>query len=102
MNWYRILVNEGGERCKTFAGSSAASLEALIEKASCGEYLRLDNLVYQDRGAINLGVALYGLLTGRMKDSSEPDNREAPIICINPAQVVAIQPFTGDPRTRSS
>jgi hypothetical protein len=85
MNWYKIRVKDGSAHGYTFVGSSSDSLETLAEKASRGEYLRLDNLVYHDQGKI--------------KDWAQWDNREAPIVYLNPANVVAIQPFKGDPRT---
>lgn len=84
MNWYEIRVKDGSERGCAWIGSSQDSLEALAQKASRGEYLRLDDLLYHDRGEI--------------KDWAQWDNREAPIVYINPAYLIAIQPFKGDPR----
>jgi len=85
MNWFKIKLKTGIDEGYTFAGSSPDSLETLIGKASRGEYLRLDNLLYYYRGEI--------------KDWAEWDNREVPMVCINPANVIAIQQFKGDPRT---
>lgn len=85
MNWYRIQVQDGTAHGHTFAGSSPDSLDQLIQKAMRGEYLRLDNLVYWDQGQV--------------KDWAEWDRRDAPTVCINPAHVLSIQPFKGDPRT---
>jgi hypothetical protein len=86
MNWYKIRVNDGTQRGYTFVGSSSDSLETLLTKASRGEYLRLDDLLYNDQ-------------RGEVKPWAEWDNREVATVCINPASVVAIQPFKGDPRT---
>jgi hypothetical protein len=88
MNWYKIRVNDGTERGYTYVGSSPDSLETLLEKASRREYIRLDDLLYMDD-------------RGDIKDWAKWSNREAPTICINPANVVAIQPFKDDPRTLS-
>jgi hypothetical protein len=85
MNWYKIRVKDRSQDGYTFVGSSPDSAEALLAKASRGEYVRLDDLLYWDRGQI--------------KDWAQWDNREAPTVYINPASVVAIQPFKGDPRT---
>jgi hypothetical protein len=86
MNWYKIRVDDGSEHGYTFAGSSPDPQETIVQKASRGEYIRLDNLFYQDRGEI--------------KDWAQWDNREAPLVYINGARVIAIQPFKGDPRAR--
>jgi len=85
MNWFNILLKTDGEKGCTFAGASPDSLEMLVEKAGRGEYLRLDDLVYFDRGEV--------------KDWAQWDKREVPTVYINPANVVAIQQFKGDPRT---
>jgi hypothetical protein len=84
MNWYNIRVDDGTEHGYTYVGSSPDPVETLVEKASRGEYLRLDDLLYQDRGEI--------------KNWAEWDKREVPTAYINPARVIAIQPFKGDPR----
>ncbi|HEV3448299.1 MAG TPA: hypothetical protein VG099_26915 [Gemmataceae bacterium] len=52
MNWYKIRVNDGSQSGYTFVGSSSDSVETLLEKASRGEYLCLNDLVYWDRGEI--------------------------------------------------
>ena len=85
MNWYKVMIRDGSERGYTLAGASPDSLDQLAKKASRGEYLQLDNLVYYDRGEI--------------RDWTDWDRRESPTACINPAHIVMIQPFNGDPRT---
>ena len=85
MNWYKIKIWDGSESGYTLVGTSPDSLDQLTKKAMRGEYLRLDNLVYYDRGEI--------------RDWIDRDRRETPTACINPAHVVMIQPFNGDPRT---
>jgi hypothetical protein len=85
MNWYLIRVRDGRSEGYSFVGSSLDSLEKLTEKAVRGEYIRLDNLLYYDQGAV--------------KDWAQWDKRFAPIVSVNPAHIIAIQPFKGDPRT---
>jgi hypothetical protein len=84
MNWYMIRVNDGSPTGYSFVGSSLDSLECLAEKAMRGEYVRLDNLLYYDQGEV--------------KDWAQWDNRFAATVAINPAHIIAIQPFKGDPR----
>ncbi len=85
MNWYKIRVKDGSAHGYTYVGSSPDPLEKFAEKASRGEYLRLDDLLYMDRGEI--------------KDWGQWDKQEIPSVYINPANVVAIQSFRADPRT---
>jgi hypothetical protein len=85
MNWFNIRLKSKSDGEYTFSGSSPDSLEKLAEKAARGEYLRLDDLLYFDRGEV--------------KDWAQWDNREVPTVYINPANVIAIQQFKGDPRT---
>jgi hypothetical protein len=84
MNWYLIRVNDGTANGYSFVGSSGDSLERLAEKAARGEYLRLDDLLYYDQGEV--------------RDWAQWDRRFAPTVFVNPAHVIAIQPFRGDPR----
>jgi hypothetical protein len=77
MNWYKVRVSTGKDEW-TYVGSSSDSLDALVEKAQRGQYLRLDNSLFNDRGLA--------------KDWAEWDSREQPTACINPAHVLAIQP----------
>jgi hypothetical protein len=88
MNWYKIEVTDVGGRTYHWIGTSPDSVETLAEKASRGEYLRLDDLLYQDN-------------KGEVKDWAQWDNRQAPLLYINPAKVVTIHPFKADPRTLS-
>jgi hypothetical protein len=85
MNWYKIRVKDGSERGHTFVGCSPDSFETLGQKGSQGEYLRLDDLLYWDRGDI--------------KEWAQWDKREVASVYINPQNVIAIQPFKADPRT---
>ncbi len=84
MNWYRIRIDDGDDGY-TFCGSTADTLDELMAKAEQGAYIRLDDLVYHDRGEI--------------KSWSEWDKREIPSVAINPRRIVAIVQFKGDPRT---
>ena len=85
MNWYKIWCEDGSDGGNAFVGSSQDSLEALVARVSGGEYVRLDNLLYYDRGEI--------------KDWDKWDKREVPMIYINPAKVLTIQQYKDDPRT---
>lgn len=85
MNWYKLRIRATGEDTITYIGSSSDPCEKLIEKASRGEYLRLDDMLFHDRG--------------ELKEWAKWDNREIPTVYINPANVIAIQPFKADPRT---
>ena len=86
MNWFRITMDSGDDGC-TFGGSTTDSLEILGEKATRNQYIRLENLFYNDRGEI--------------KEWAEWDNREIPTVLIKPARIVAIVQYKADPRTLS-
>jgi hypothetical protein len=84
MNWFKIKINGVGD-IYTYVGSSPHSLEELVSIAARGEWIRLENLLYQNRGEI--------------KEWAQWDRREEATVCINPSGILAIQPFLGDPRT---
>ncbi|MHB1033916.1 MAG: hypothetical protein ACYC35_03615 [Pirellulales bacterium] len=83
MNWFKVQVVDGSERF-TFVGCCQESLETLSQKATRHEYIRLDQLLYNDRGAI--------------KDWTEWDNRVLPSVYINPDKIVSLMQFKDDPR----
>jgi hypothetical protein len=60
-------------------------LEALLDQVAQGKYVRLDDLVFFDRGMV--------------KDWSAWDKRDIPSIVINPRMIVAIMQLRADPRT---
>jgi hypothetical protein len=84
MNWFKVKIQEGHSEY-TYVGSSTLSSEEIVEHVTQGKFIRLDNLVYMDRGEV--------------KDWATWDNREIPTIHINPKVIIAIQPFKADPRT---
>lgn len=84
MNWYKILINDESKDGDILVGCSPDTMAQLLEKAARGEYLRFDGILYHDAGEI--------------KTWSQWDNREAPIVYINPANMTGIQRFKGDPR----
>ncbi len=73
------------DKSYTYVGSSPLSPDELAKEAGKGEYIRLENLLYQDRGEV--------------REWAQWDNREEPMVLINSSYIVAIQPFKGDPRT---
>jgi hypothetical protein len=87
MNWFKIKTHEG-QRTYTLVGSSPHTLEALLDQATQGKYVRLDDLVFMDRG--------------RVKDWSAWDKRAIPSIVINPKVIIAIMQLRADPRTIES
>ena len=86
MNWFKIKV-ERGKDSTNFAGSSPQSLETLVEQATQGKYIQLDDLFYMDRGEV--------------KDWEAWDKREVPTIVINPEMIISIMQYKADPRTIS-
>jgi hypothetical protein len=84
MNWYRMRIQEGKDTY-TYAGSSELSIEQLLERARQGQFIRLESLVYLDRGDI--------------KDWSTWDRREIPTVHMNPKFILAVHQFKADPRT---
>ena len=84
INWFKIQVNKFSDGTYTYVGCSVMSLEALISKLNAGEYVRLDNLLYWDRGLI--------------KEWSEWDKSVVPTVCISPHCVIDVMQFIRDPR----
>ena len=84
MNWFKIKIDEGKDGY-TYVGSSPLSLDELVEQAMQGKFIRLDDLVYMDRGEI--------------KEWATWDKREIPSVRVNPKVIISIQQFKADPRT---
>ena len=83
VNWFKVSINKSPEEY-TYVGCSSLSLEVLISKISSGEYIRLDNLLYWDRGVV--------------KEWAEWDKSVIPSVFINPHYVTDVMQFIRDPR----
>jgi len=84
MNWFKIAINNGTARGYGYVGACADSAEDLVKKAASGEYIRLDDLRYQDERR-------------SVKKWEEWDASQMPTVHINPSTIVSIQQFKGDP-----
>lgn len=84
MNWFKIEVKDArkGEGYQ-YVGSSEDSLNEIAKKAASGQYIQLDDLRYWDRGTV--------------KKWEDWDRSIMPVVCINPANIVSIMQFKGDP-----
>jgi hypothetical protein len=84
MNWFKVEVVESREgRSYQWVGASEDSPQEIVRKATSGEYIRLDNLRYWDRGTV--------------RKWEEWDPTVIPSVYINPASIVSIMQFKGDP-----
>jgi hypothetical protein len=84
MNWFKIEVkNVRDGKGFQYVGASEDSPQDIVRKAASGEYIRLDNLRYMDRGTV--------------KKWEDWDASLIPSVYINPASIVAIMQFKGDP-----
>ena len=82
--WYKIETNKGKEGTYHYIGSSLLSFESIAGKIQKGELIRLDELLYMERGEI--------------KEWADWDKSLEPSVLIQPACIVAIMQFKGDPR----
>lgn len=88
MNWFKVEINRGKEGTYHFIGSSELAVEELVKKAENGFFVRLDNLLYAERG--------------QMKDWVEWDPSLVPTVYINPKEILSGMEFKGDPREEYS
>lgn len=86
MNWYKIETNKGKEGTYHYVGSSELSAEELLKRAEHGYFIRLDDLLYMDRG--------------EMKEWADWDKSLIPTAYINSKDIIAIMQFKGDPREK--
>ncbi|HLY38417.1 MAG TPA: hypothetical protein VKU61_10305 [Candidatus Binatia bacterium] len=86
MNWYKVKTKEERDSY-TYVGASTETAEVIAERAARGEYIRLDELLYMDRGDI--------------KEWAEWDKSLVPTVYINPANILSFVQFKGDPRVVS-
>ena len=84
MNWFKIETNKYKEGNYHYIGSTEDSVETLVSKAQNGLFIRLDNLLYWERGEI--------------REWADWDKSLEPIVFINPKEIIAIMEFKGDPR----
>lgn len=84
MNWFKVEVDKGKEGTYHYVGASVETLEQLAERAHRGEFLKLDDLLYIDRGDI--------------KTWEEWDRSLMPSMVVNPRTIISIMQFKGDPR----
>lgn len=83
--WYKIETDKGKEGTYHYIGASTLSFEVLAEKAQNGEFVRLDDLLYMERG--------------EYKQWAEWDRSLEPSVLIQPSCILSIMPFKDDPRT---
>ena len=50
MNWFKLEVNKGKEGMYHYVGASEYSVEELLKRAEHGYFIKLENLLYADRG----------------------------------------------------
>jgi hypothetical protein len=86
MNWFKVKVVEGDDDY-TWSGSSSHSLEELLEQIGRGQFIRLENLFYLDRGEV--------------KEWNDWDKREKPSVALNPKYILAVMQYKADPKTIS-
>jgi hypothetical protein len=86
--WYKIETNKGKDGPYHYIGASSLSFENLSEKAERGEFVRLDGLLYFERG--------------EYKEWADWDKSLEPSVLIHPARILSIMQFKGDPRKISS
>ncbi len=88
MNWFTIRIHspqDTGLLDLRYIGSSQLTLEQLHERIEKGEYLRLDNLIFEKQHNVYEEWSALGW-------------RELPVVIINPAYIVAVRQFENDPR----
>jgi hypothetical protein len=84
MHWFKIEINKGKEGTYHYVGCSEDDVEVLVKKAQNGFFIRLDELLYMDRGHI--------------KEWAEWDKTLKPTAHINPKDIISVMEFKGDPR----
>jgi hypothetical protein len=84
MHWFKIETNKGKDGTYHYVGCSELDVDTLLKRAEHGFFVRLDELLYMDRG--------------QMKPWAEWDKTLVPTAYINPKDIVAVMEFKGDPR----
>jgi hypothetical protein len=83
MNWFKVEVRTGEKGTYHYVGTADATLESLAQQMQAGQAIRLDHLLYYDRG--------------KAKDWESWDKTLVPSVVINAKEVVTIMRFKGDP-----
>lgn len=83
-NWYKIETNKSEEGTYHYIGSSSLSFEVVAERVEKGQLVRLDDLLYMERGEV--------------KEWASWDKSLQPSVFIQPACIISIMQFKGDPR----
>ena len=83
-NWYKVETAKDNESTYHYYGSSLLSHEQLVSSLQRSEYIHLDDLLYLERG--------------EYKEWAEWDKSLIPSVSINPACVVTVMQYKGDPR----
>ncbi len=82
-NWYKVSVLDGSESPYNFHGSSDKTLEEIVSVIEAGKFLRLDDLVYYERGSY--------------KSWSEWDKNVQPTVMLNAKQIISIMQYNSNP-----
>jgi hypothetical protein len=85
MYWYKVRTQDEEGEGYTYVGTANEAPDELAQKAARGEFVRLDNLLYMDRGDV--------------KDWAEWDKSLVPTVFINPSHIFSFMQFHGDPRS---
>jgi hypothetical protein len=84
-HWFKIEASKEKEGPYNYIGSSTATIEEIADRVKAGEFIRLDNLLYADRG--------------EFKEWASWDKTLVPSVLIHPRIILSIMEFKGDPRT---
>jgi len=82
--WFKVETNKDEDGTYHYHGSSSLSLEQLVNALQKYEFIRLDDLLYMERGTY--------------KEWAEWDKALEPTVFINPKYVISVMPYKGDPR----
>ncbi len=84
MFWYRIETNKASDGIFLYIGCSPEPIDALVKRAQNGFFVRLDDLLYIERGEV--------------REWADWDRSLQPTVFINPKDIISIMEYKGDPR----